>query len=48
MNKIKSIAVLGDDGHDSPTVAGDGSGRVAHSYIVTALDGIKNRVGKNI
>jgi len=36
---------LGDDAHDNPQVAGDGSGHVINGYVVTALDGIKARIG---
>jgi len=45
LSKVKKIAILGDDAHDNPQVAGDGSGHVINGYVVTALDGIKARIG---
>eukprot|EP01121_Diplochlamys_sp_Union-15-3_P007931 TRINITY_DN205_c0_g1_i1.p1 TRINITY_DN205_c0_g1~~TRINITY_DN205_c0_g1_i1.p1 ORF type:complete len:679 (-),score=206.24 TRINITY_DN205_c0_g1_i1:112-2148(-) len=44
-SSVTKIAVLGDDGHDHPTATGGGSGHVNAPYIVTPLDGIKNRAG---
>jgi len=44
--KYKKIAIIGDDGDKSPTVAGDGSGHVIPPYIVSPLAGIKARVLK--
>jgi beta-glucosidase len=43
-NRIKSIAIIGIDGHEKPIVAGGGSGSVVAPYIVTPLQGIKARV----
>jgi len=46
LSKVGKIAILGDDAHDSPQVAGDGSGHVNNDYVVTSLDGIKARIGE--
>jgi len=43
-NQFTRVAVLGDDGDKSPTAAGDGSGHVIPSYIVSPLQGIKERL----
>jgi beta-glucosidase len=41
---VKKIAVIGSDGHDVPIFHGDGSGGVWSEYVVTPLQGIRNRV----
>jgi len=43
-SKIRKIAVIGDAAHDSPIVAGGGSGYVIPPYVITSLQGIKMRV----
>ena len=46
-NKIKSIAVIGPDA-DLGSAAGGGSSLVNPTYMVSPLEGIKNRAGSNI
>jgi beta-glucosidase len=43
---VKSIAVIGIDGGDKTLVAGEGSGHVIPSYIVSPYNGIKSRAVK--
>jgi len=45
MTKIKSIAVIGDDGNANPIATGGGSGKVRLPYLVTPLTGITKRAG---
>lgn len=47
-NKVKTIAIIGDDGRDKPVVAGDGSGHVIPESIVTPFDGIAAKAGSHI
>jgi len=47
-SKVKKIAILGDDGSKSVTVAGGGSGGVRSSYVVSPLEGIKDRAGAGV
>jgi len=44
----KTIAVIGDVGHNSPIIAGGGSGSVTTSYTITAFTGIKNKAGPSV
>jgi len=44
---VTTIAVLGDAGDLKPVVSGYGSGQVYPAHIVSALEGIKARLGNN-
>lgn len=43
----KTFAVLGDDGQAKTIVNGGGSGYVVSQYVITPLQGIKNRLGSS-
>jgi len=45
-DKITHIAVIGDDGNDAPIYAGFGSGYVVPPYVVTPLQGIRQRAAR--
>lgn len=45
---IQSIAVIGSAANSAPIIVGGGSGSVVPSYLVTALEGIRKRAGKEI
>ena len=47
LRKIKSIAVIGPYA-DKVQILGGGSSSVTPHYVITPLEGIKNRAGKNI
>lgn len=47
-SKLKRIAVIGNDGDKDPVIAGGGSGHVIASYVITPLQGIRNRAGPSI
>jgi len=47
-DSVLNIAVIGDDGSDSPIIGGQGSGYVVPPYAISPLQGIKNRVNSNV
>lgn len=47
-SKVKTIAIIGDDGRDKPVIAGDGSGHVIAESIVTPFAGISARAGTGV
>ncbi len=47
-NRVHSIAVIGFDASTNPKSAGGGSASVIAPYVITPLQGIKNRIGSKI
>lgn len=45
---IRSIAVIGADGGAKPLAEGGGSSYVVAPYVVSPVEGIRNRAGKNV